>query len=162
MIKKEDFWQYLKDRNFTLFSGVPCSIFKAVLSSVLKNRSIKYIPATREDIALGVASGSYIAARRSGLLIQNSGLGHIINGLTSFNLLYKIPVIIFISWRGYKGKDAPEHKIMGRKTISLLKELGVPCRVLSKDFKRDIDWAISEMDKKSIPAALIVKAGAIK
>lgn len=122
---------------------------------------IQYIPAVRESAALGVASGAYLAGRRSGILIQNSGLGNIINALTSFNLIYKIPVLMFITWRGFKGKDAPEHLIMGKKTLTLLKDLRIPYRILSNSYKNDLNWAIEIMENKSIPAAIIVKKGEV-
>lgn len=162
MIKAKDFWDYLAEENFVFFSGVPCSIFKAVLGEVINSGTITYVPAVREDVAMGVSSGAYLAGKKSGILIQNSGLGHIVNTLTSFNLIYKIPVLMFISWRGYMGKDAPEHKIMGAKTISLLNVLDIPHRVLSADFAKDLSWAIGIMGKKRIPVALIVKEGLFK
>lgn len=157
MIDAKEFWKYLQKKRFTFFAGVPCSIFKEALDSIGQHKGIKYIPAVREDIALGVCSGACLAGENSGIFIQNSGLGHIINALTSFNLIYKIPLLLFISWRGYKGEDAPEHIIMGKKTTILLKELGIPHKVLSNSFKDDIDWAQTLMHKKSIPVALIVK-----
>lgn len=141
---------------------MPCSILKELLKVIFADRQIKYIPAVRENVALGLASGAYLAGKRSCILIQNSGLGNIINALTSFNLIYKIPVLMFITWRGYKGKDALEHLIMGERTLTLLKDLYIPCRVLSNSYKRDLDWAIKTMRDKSIPVAIIVKNGLFK
>ena len=117
--------------------------------------------AVRENAALGVASGAYLAGKKSAIFIQNSGLGNIINALTSFNLIYKIPVIMFITWRGYQGKDAPEHIIMGEKMLPLLDFMEIPYRVLGQHYERDIDWAISAMNANSIPVALILKKGMI-
>ena len=162
MVKACNFWDYLYKNGFDFFSGVPCSFFKSALEAIVLDRRIKYVPAVKEDIALGVASGVYLAGGKSGILMQNSGLGHIVNALTSFNLIYKIPVLIFVSWRGYQGKDAPEHIIMGAKTIVLLKDLGIPYRILSKDFKKDILWAINCMKNRSIPVVLVVKEGVIQ
>lgn len=144
------------------FSGVPCSILEAALKEGLRDPQVRYVPAVKENVALGVASGAYLAGKKSGILIQNSGLGNIINGLTSFNLIYKVPVLMFITWRGYQGKDAPEHSIMGEKTISLLKELGIPYRVLSDSFRKDIDWALGTIKKRSIPVVLILKKGTVQ
>ena len=31
--------------------------------------------------------------------------------LLRLNLIYKIPVLVIMSWRGHLGKDAPEHII---------------------------------------------------
>ena len=161
MVSTEDFCKVLKEQGYDYFSGVPCSILTSILDYMLKDSEIIYIPAVRENVALGIASGAYLAGRRSGILIQNSGLGNIINGLTSFNIIYKIPVLMFITWRGYQGKDAPEHLIMGEKTTSLLKELDIPTVVLSENFKDEINWAIDEMNNKLIPSAVILKKGIV-
>lgn len=162
MISVNDFWNYLKSKEYTFFSGVPCSILEKVLEGCMHDLDIEYVPAIRENVALGLASGAYMSGKRSGILMQNSGIGNIVNALTSFNLIYKIPVLMFITWRGYGGKDAPEHIIMGKKTLSLLKELNIPTVVLSEEFKNDIDWTISRMKKSRIPCAVIIKKGLIE
>lgn len=159
MIEAAKFKDYLKLKGFTFFSGVPCSLLKELLVTLEGDKAVKYIPAVRENAALGVASGAFLAGRPSIILMQNSGLGNIVNTLASFNLIYKIPVLMIISWRGFGGKDAPEHIIMGKKTIPLLKELGIPYRVLGRQYQKDINWALARMKQKSIPAALILKKG---
>ena len=89
---------------------------------MIDDPEIKYIPAIREDVAIGIASASYLSNSKGGIILQNSGLGNLINPLTSFNLIYKIPVLIIIGWRGYGGRsnDAPEHWIMGEETTNIL------------------------------------------
>lgn len=157
MPSAKDLWDYLKLKGFTSFSGVPCSMLEDILKIAFLDPQIKYISAVRENAALGVASGAYLAGKQSAIFIQNSGLGNMINALTSFNLIYKIPVLMFITWRGYRGKDAPEHIIMGKKTLSLLKELNIPAAVLEKDFKKNIDWAVKKIRRTKIPVAIILK-----
>lgn len=133
-----------------------------LLKSVFADRDVRYIPAVRENAALGIASGACLAGERSAIFIQNSGLGNIINALTSFNLLYKIPVLMFITWRGYRGKDAPEHRIMGKKTPAMLRLLNIPAVILSREYEKDILRAVGTMERKSIPVAVIIKDGLIK
>ena len=107
---------------------------------------------------MGIASGAYLCGKSGGILIQNSGLGNIINPLTSFNLIYHIPVFIVITWRGYQGKDAPEHLVMGEKTLDLLKELDIPFEVLGENnLESSLENLLSSMKQKEIPVALILK-----
>lgn len=162
MISVGEFWGTLKDRNITFFSGVPCSILQNIISYAMNDSEITYVPAPREDSALGIACGAYMCGRASGMLIQNSGLGNVVNSLTSFNLIYKVPVLMIISWRGYQGKDAPEHMVMGEKTLSLLEELGVPYGVLEEDNLDDlIAQSISAMTKQKIPVAIVLRKGIV-
>lgn len=161
MINAGFFWQSLIKEGFSFFSGVPCSILKPVLSDLPPG--IKYIPAVREDSALGVASGSFIAGRKSAILIQNSGLGNIVNALTSFNLIYKVPVLLIITWRGEPGKpDAPEHTIMGELTLPILETLKIPYKIIDDSFDAQVEWAKKEMEGSKIPVALVLKEGIIK
>jgi len=111
----------------------------------------------REDAALGIASGAYLCGKIGGIFIQNSGLGNIIYPLTSFNLLYHIPVFMFITWRGYQGKDAPEHLVMGEKTLALLEELSIPFQVLEENnLENSIEKLFGLMKQKEIPVALVL------
>lgn len=159
MIKVTEFCASLIKNKIFITSGVPCSILENLLKGIGLAKEITYLNAVREDASLGIASGAYLAGKRSAIFIQNSGIGNIINPLTSFNLIYKIPVLMFITWRGYKGNDAPEHIIMGRKTLSLLKELNIPVKILKN--VNQIDKAVKIMEKKKIPVALIIKQGAV-
>ena len=120
---------------------------------------ITYIPAPREDVALGIVSGAYLCGQRGGILIQNSGLGNIINPLASFNLIYHIPVLMVITWRGYQGKDAPEHLVMGEKTTRLLAELDIPYEVPEENnLENSLDNLLSLMKEKETPVALILRS----
>ncbi|MDA0840248.1 MAG: thiamine pyrophosphate-binding protein [Planctomycetota bacterium] len=162
MIPAKEFWAALRARDFNFFSGVPCSILTEALAAVPDVPGIQYVPAVREDLALGVASGGYFAGKRTGILIQNSGLGNIINGLTSYSLMYEVPILMFITWRGYQGKDAPEHILMGDKMLDILELIGVPHRLLEDDnFETSLDEATEYMDREQRPFAIIVRKGAI-
>ena len=153
-----ELWDILKREQVTFFAGVPCSLLEGVINVGLADPAVTYIPAVREDVALGIASAAHLTGRRGGMLMQNSGLGNVVNPLTSFNLIYRIPVLMLVSWRGYGGKDAPEHVIMGEKTPDLLHTLGIPHVVLEADtLEADVQWAISVMEQQLIPVALILR-----
>jgi sulfopyruvate decarboxylase subunit alpha len=153
-----ELWDTLKHERVTFFAGVPCSLLEGVINVGLADPAVTYIPAVREDVALGIASAAHLTGRRGGMLMQNSGLGNVVNPLTSFNLIYRIPVLMLVSWRGYGGKDAPEHVIMGEKTPDLLHTLGIPHVVLEADtLEADVQWAISMMEQQLIPVALILR-----
>ena len=105
--KASSFLYLLKQQGINFFSGVPCSILAGIIRELVEDDSVTYISSTREDEAVGIASGAYMAGKLPAVLMQNSGLGNSLNALSSLNLIYKIPCLILVSWRGYKGKDAP-------------------------------------------------------
>jgi len=162
LIPVEEFWKVLKSKGVGFFAGVPCSILKDILNWAVKDREIFYIGAPREDAALGIASAAYLCGEMGGIMIQNSGLGNIVNPLTSFNLIYKIPVFMVITWRGYHSQDAPEHLVMGKKTLSLLKELGIPYETLEEsNLQAAVENLVNIAKEQDIPVALILRGGLV-
>ncbi len=75
-------WRRLKVRGYTFFAGVPDSTFQSAYQGMFNDPDIKYIPAVREDVALGVASAAYFSGRWVGVILQNSGIGNLVNPLT--------------------------------------------------------------------------------
>ena len=159
------FWDALKARGLTFFAGVPDSTFREAYNVMVEDPEIRYIPAVREDVALGVASAAYFTGRLGGVIMQNSGVGNIVNPLTSFSNMYRIPVLLIIGWRGYGGppNDAPEHWIMGVKTPEILELLEIPYEILEPDnLEPALDRLLAAIEKHSTPGALLVRAGVIE
>jgi phosphonopyruvate decarboxylase len=160
MTAAAELWDALKAQGLTFFAGVPCSLLTSVIDTALADPEVTYVTAPREDAALGVASGAWLAGRESGILLQNSGLGNVVNGLTSFNMLYKVPVLMIVSWRGFEGKDAPEHLIMGARMLDYLDLLGVPAKVLEEgSLASQVADMAAVMRSARTPVSLIVKPG---
>jgi phosphonopyruvate decarboxylase len=89
--------------------------------------------------------------------MQNSGLGTSLNALASLSLMYGLPALLVVTWRGHEGKDAPEHILMGEISPRLLDLLGIPHRVLGDGtLDADLAWAAAEMDRATRPVALLV------
>src|SRR5437764_13983656 len=111
---------------FDFFPGVPCWLVKTLLVE-LERRGL-YLGETREDAALGMAAGAYLAGRTPVVVMQNSALGVSLNALGSLHLLYRIPALLLVTCRGYQGEDAPEHLVMGEVPPRLLEACGRPSR----------------------------------
>ena len=151
----------LKGRGFDFFCGVADSTLASLIEELGRD-PVGYVPATREDLAVGMATGAFLAGRRPAVLMQNSGLGYCLNALTSLNLIYKIPVLLIIGYRGYQGKDAPEHWVMGRHCEALLREVGIPTLVPgSGQVGRAVAQADGIMRAQRIPVALLVRSGVL-
>ena len=111
----------------------------------------------REDVAFGIAAGAWFGGRRPAVLMQNSGLGTSLNALASLSLMYGLPALLVVTWRGHGGKDAPEHVLMGEISPRLLELLGIPHRVLAAEtLEADLAWAVAVMDRAMQPVALLV------
>lgn len=156
----ERFLKLLEEAGFDLFTGVPCSGLKSLLALLEGHPRLPYIPAVREDAAVGLAAGAFLAGRRPVVLMQNSGLGTSLNAFTSLNLIYKLPLLVLVSWRGFQGRDAPEHLIMGESSTRVLDSVGMPYLILEPDqLGEAVAWAKTVMEEKGVPATLLIKPG---
>jgi phosphonopyruvate decarboxylase len=157
VISGRDVATLLTRHGFDFFTGVPCSLVEDVIAVLERAREAPYVAAVREDAAVGLAAGAWLAGRRPCVLMQNSGLGTSLNALASLSLMYGLPALVVVTWRGYEGKDAPEHILTGRITPQILDLLGMPYRVLSADSAAaDVAWAAKEMDTRMQPVAIVV------
>jgi phosphonopyruvate decarboxylase len=160
VLESREFSLLLEREGIDFATGVPCSLIEGVLRDLETRQAIRYAPAVREDVAIGLTAGAWLAGRRPAVLMQNSGLGTSLNALASLSLMYGLPLLLIVTWRGHGGKDAPEHILTGAITEPLLALLGIPHRVLSaRSASDDVVWAAAEMDRRSAPVALVVPPG---
>ena len=152
----------LDGSGFDFFTGVPCSLVEDLIAALEHHPQAPWLPAVREDVAVGLAAGAWLGGRRPVVVMQNSGLGTSLNALASLSLMYGLPALLLVTWRGYAGKDAPEHILMGEISPQLLDLLGIPFRVLAPESVGEhLAWARRELDAREIPVALLVPPGVV-
>lgn len=128
----EAYVKKIREIGIETITGVPDSTLKA-FCDYIANEGKSFFPyqitAANEGGAIGIAIGEYLATGRPACVyMQNSGLGNAVNPLTSLahTDVYGIPMLLMIGWRGEPGiKDEPQHKYMGKITISLLETLDI-------------------------------------
>ena len=153
----------LETQGYDFFTGVPCSMISGHNATLETHPRQPYVPAVREDVAVGLAAGAWLAGRRPMVLMQNSGLGTSLNALVSLSLMYRLPALLLVTWRGHAGRDAPEHLLMGEISPGLLEMIRIPHRVLSATtIADDIAWGRSESERLSQPVALLLPPGVLE
>ena len=166
MIDSRDFVSALIDIGIDFFTGVPDSTLKELCSCIDDAAGgDRHVIAANEGNAIGFAAGYYLATGNPGLVyMQNSGLGNAVNPLVSLTdpLVYGIPVLLVIGWRGEPGKnDEPQHAKQGEITLSLLDTLGIGYEILpeSTDRARDtLAMAKKELEKNNV-YAIVIRTG---
>ena len=152
---QREIFDYLIKNKIKNFVGVPDSTMKYFIDQGLKYK--KVLITTREDEAIGIATGFALSKSNSLVFMQNAGFANSISTITSLVQLYEIPLIFLIGWRGFLSDDAPEHVKIGKIQPKLLNTLSLENRILSeKNWKKNCGWAISKI-KKNIPCVLIIK-----
>lgn len=146
----------LRERGFRVFSGVPCSYLTPLLNRVIDAEDLAYVGAANEGDAVAIASGAALAGVGAVAMMQNSGLGNAVSPLTSLNAIFRLPVLLLITWRG-EADDEPQHDLMGRITPGMLETMGIPWELLAREGA--LDRACASMARTGLPAALVVRKG---
>ena len=137
------------------YVGVPDSTLKHFISRALEKKKI--IITTREEEAIGIASGMSMSGSNSVVFMQNAGFANSISTITSLTELYQIPIIFLIGWRGFLKNDAPEHTKIGMIQPKLLQALSLQSRIIDgKKWKVSCNWALKLIKEKK-PSILILK-----
>ena len=166
MIKTNFLLKELSKYGYNFFTGVPCSHLTSVINGVINSKKIKYVGATSEGESVGIASGAWLAGKKSVVMIQNSGLGNTINPLTSLNYPFRIPILLISTWRGDpKTNDEPQHKLIGKKTRKILELIKVKNDIFPTN-KSGLQKILAKINKSinkfSLPYCLIMRKNSIK
>ena len=119
-MKAIDFLTILEKKGFNFFTGVPCSYLSPLCKALARKDQSFHVPAVREDIALGLAAGAFLAGKLPVIYMQNSGLGYCLEAFASLHLIYHIPALVLVTYRGPEDQGWEEHLIMGKYTEELL------------------------------------------
>src|SRR5437660_1599400 len=80
----------------------------------------------KEEEGVGISAGAHMAGVKSAMLMQNHGFLASINGIVSCAQLYRIPLLMLISYRGEFGERDPWQTEGGAATEDLLRALRIP------------------------------------
>ena len=165
MIEASDFLGAAGAAGFDFYTGVPCSYLTPLINGVLSDRSIRYVGAASEGEAVAIAAGAWLAGRQPVAMCQNSGLGNMVNPLTSLNAPFRIPTLLVTTWRGRPGEpDEPQHAVMGAITQDLLSLMGIGHRPFPDSPDRiapDLAAAVDAMATSGLPYAFVLAKGSV-
>ena len=80
----------------------------------------------KEEEGVGISAGAHLAGVKSAMLMQNHGFLASINGIVSCAQLYRIPLLMLVSFRGDFGERDPWQTEGGAVTEELLRALRIP------------------------------------
>src|SRR5437762_10296867 len=73
---------------------IPSSTLKTIIDAQSERMGVRAFPATREEEAVGIASGLALAGRRVMLIVQDNGIGNALTALTTFPQAYHVPLFM--------------------------------------------------------------------
>ncbi len=156
----QQFLAWLEKSGFDFFSGVPCS-YLGPFCRALEPRA-SHVPAPREDIALGLAAGAYLAGKLPLVYMQNSGLGYSLEVLASLHLIYRLPLLVLLSYRGPEDQGWEEHLVMGEHTLEILDTFALPYAPLAEPFtEKELANIKERLLREEKPFFLLVGKGGL-
>jgi phosphonopyruvate decarboxylase len=159
MIQAEEFIATARQLGFDFYTGVPCSYLTPLINRVISDPATPYVGATSEGEAVGIAAGAWLAGRMPVVMCQNSGLGNMVNPLTSLNHAFRIPALLVVTWRGQPGHhDEPQHVVMGQVMHRLLDAIRIPHAAFPsapEQIADRLETATGQMRDTGLPFALV-------
>ena len=127
MISASSFVEHLRALATRSIRAFRALFFTSFINYVIADPTLDYIGATSEGEAVGITLGAFLAGRKTVTMCQNSGLGNMVNPLTSLNYPFRVPTLLIVTWRGQpEVKDEPQHEQMGRIMHRLLETIEIP------------------------------------
>ena len=151
-------YEGIKTAGIRFISALPETWLVYLLQLAEDDPEMTLIEVAKEEEAIGIAAGAYFAGKPNALLMQNHGFLASINGIVSLALLYRIPLLMLIAYRGHIGEPYPWHTQGGILTEPVLRGLGLPFdhvsdpRKAAKQIREAQTFALSSLS----PVALLL------
>src|SRR6202166_332425 len=116
----------LKQCGVGLVSALPETWLVHLIRMTDEDPEMILVRLAKEEEGVGISAGAHFAGVKSAMLMQNHGFLASINGIVSFAHLYKLPLLMLISYRGSFGERDPWQTQGGNVTEPLLRALGIP------------------------------------
>ena len=148
----------LKGCDIRLLSALPETWLVHLIRLADEDPETILVRLAKEEEGVGISAGAYFAGVKSAMLMQNHGFLASINGIVSFAHLYKIPLLMLISYRGALGERDPWQTQGGNVTESVLRALGIPYSLLDavETVEKRIRQAQTLAESSLQPVALLL------
>jgi sulfopyruvate decarboxylase subunit alpha len=116
----------LKACGVRLLSALPETWLVHLIQIAEGDPEMTLVRLAKEEEGVGLSAGAHFAGVKSAMLMQNHGYLASINGIVSFAHLYKIPLLMLITYRGSFGERDPWQTQGGNVTEALLRAMNIP------------------------------------
>jgi sulfopyruvate decarboxylase subunit alpha len=151
--------QAMKASGIRIVSALPESWLGSLIRMIGDDPDMTLVHVSKEEEGVGISAGAHFAGVKSAMLVPNHGFLASVNGIVSLAHLYKIPLMMFIAYRGTFGDRYPWHTPGGSVTEPLLEALRVP--YVSLDVARNLDQRVRDAqmlaEASLLPVALLLK-----
>jgi sulfopyruvate decarboxylase subunit alpha len=116
----------LKECGVGVISALPETWLVHLIRMAEDDPEVTLVRLAKEEEGVGISAGAHLAGVCSAMLMQNHGFLASINGIVSCAQLYRLPLLMLISYRGEFGERDPWQTEGGGVTEDLLRALRIP------------------------------------
>ena len=115
-----------------LVASLPDNWIHAVIEELNGDKRFTHVPVNREESAIGLCSGAYMAGMGSAALMGASGFMTCIYAITKINYRYEIPLLVIITLRGAPGDHHKHHVSNGLYLQPVLQAIDLPFMIVDR------------------------------
>src|SRR5213083_3504973 len=116
----------LLDAGVEVLSALPETWLVHLIRMAEEDPEMILVRLAKEEEGVGISAGAHLAGVKSAMLMQNHGFLASINGIVSCAQLYRIPLLMVVSYRGEFGERDPWQTEGGGITEHVLDALRIP------------------------------------
>ena len=148
----------LRANGIKLFTYVPDRVLTPLIAVAHDDPGLLTFVCTREEEALGIVTGAYMAGMLGVVAMQTSGFATIPNALASLAVPYQIPLIMIVSERGTLGEFNLGQAMVCRTMRPVLAALGIETHTITRldELAFIADRSIKQAVMTQAPVALIL------
>ncbi len=148
----------LKSNDVRLIVYVPDRVLTPLIKALHEDAFFTTFACTREEEALGVLTGAWMAGMRGALLMQTSGFATLPNALASLTVPSQIPMIMFVSERGTLGEFNLGQVMVCNTMQPVLNALGIAHHTITRqdELAFIVDRSIKQAVATQAPVTFIL------
>jgi sulfopyruvate decarboxylase alpha subunit len=148
----------LKANDVKLVTYVPDNVLLPLIKLLHADPYFTVMTPAREEEAVAIVAGAYMAGMRGITLMQTSGFATIPNALASLVCPFQIPLVMMVSERGTLGEFQQGQAMVCRTMRPVLQSLGVEHFAIQQldPVEFVVDGMIKQAFSTQAPAAIIL------
>lgn len=115
-----------------LVASLPDNWISELLTHIDGDPRFRHVPVNREESAIGLCAGAYMAGLGSAALMGASGFMTCIYAITKINYSYEIPLLLLMTLRGSLGDHHKHHISNGLYLQPVLQAIALPYVIVSR------------------------------
>ena len=151
-------YKSLKNCGVKIVSALPETWLVHLIRFSEEDPDMQLVRLAKEEEGVGISAGAHFAGLKSAMLMQNHGFLASVNGIVSLAQLYRIPLLMIISYRGEMGETDPWQTEGGLRTESTLKALDIPYDIIDspESVEKKINKAAILSESSERPVELLI------